>query len=169
MNDPSLHVPGTLQREGHKGSYCFDSRADKQILLFQPNIPGTQNASLKKQYHKTLSCHPSDIRKTTVGSDSPTEATDHCPSPRRATRGTQTFRRAPYRAASSRQRCPCLPYRLTHIPPYWVACRDKNKTTAASFCYMASASPPPQSFSAISVELICTTTFQGNLEGTVGF
>lgn len=57
MNDPCLHVLGTLWSKGHKGLYCFDSQADKQILLFQLNIPGTQNASLKKQYHKTLSCH----------------------------------------------------------------------------------------------------------------
>ena len=105
VNDPSLHILGTLWREGHKGSYCFDSQADKQILLFQLNIPGTQNASLKKQYHKTLSCHRSDIRKTTLGSDSPTEATDRCPSPRRATRGAQSFHCTPYRAASSHQHC----------------------------------------------------------------
>lgn len=35
VSDPSLHVLGTLRRERHKGSYCFDSQADKQILLFQ--------------------------------------------------------------------------------------------------------------------------------------
>lgn len=57
VNNSSLHVLGTLQQEKHKCSYCFDSQAGKQMLLFQLNIPGTQNASLKKQYHKTLSCH----------------------------------------------------------------------------------------------------------------
>lgn len=62
-----------------------------------------------------------------------------------------------------------LLYHLTHIPQYWVACRDKNKTTAASFCYVGPVSLPPQSFSVIGIELICTTTFQGNLEGTAGF
>jgi len=71
VNDPSLHVLGTLRREEHKGRDCFDSQADKQILLFQLNIPGTRHASLKKQYHKPLPCHRSDVRKTSSGSDDP--------------------------------------------------------------------------------------------------
>ncbi|XP_064286539.1 dual specificity protein phosphatase 13B isoform X1 [Passer domesticus] len=53
--------------------------------------------------------------------------------------------------------------------PYWVTCKDKDKATAASFCYMGSVSPPPQSFSVISIKIICTTTLQVMLEGTAGF
>lgn len=77
VNDPSLHTLRTL-REGHKGSHCFDSQADKQILLFQLNIPGTQNVSPKKQYHKILPCHRPDIRKTTWWGDSRREAGGRC-------------------------------------------------------------------------------------------
>jgi len=41
---------------------------------------------------------------------------------------------------------PVLPYHFTHIPPDWVAYRDKNKATHVSFCYIGSVSPPPPKF-----------------------
>lgn len=182
MNNPSLHVLGTLWREGHKGSYCFDSQTDKHILLFQCNIPGTQNTSqlnnktkqkppnkknptipqnfvmpsIWHQKDNLEECQPNRSNRP-IAHPCTTAAGAHRPSIARLTEH-------PPLTSTAR-----LLYHLTHIPTYWVACRDKNKTTSASFSCVGARSPPPQSFSVTSIELICTTTLQGNLEGTAGF
>lgn len=145
---PSAHVLRTLWREGNKSSYCFDSHSDRKTLLFQ--MPAW----------KTMI--PQNIVRLLISPErKPWSETTNRPLPILGAK-------RPHRAASSHQHCqsagssyPCY--------PHWVTCRDKDKATAANFCHMGSVSPPPQSFSVISIELICTITLQYILEGTAGF
>lgn len=133
--------------EGHKGSHCFDSQADKQILLFQLNIPGTQNVSLKKQYHKTLPCHRPDIRKTTWWGDSRREAGGRC-------HPHAELRSAPHAVS------PCLRCHIT-LPifpgigsPTGIKIKQPMLVSVIQGLYLLLH----PSFAVISIELIRTTT-----------